>query len=55
MRADALATALMVLGPDEALSLARRLDLAVLLLVRNAADGFEAHATPRFDALVEAS
>jgi FAD:protein FMN transferase len=55
MRADALATALMVLGPDEALSLARRLDLAVLLLVRNAADGFEALATPRFEALVEAS
>jgi FAD:protein FMN transferase len=55
MRADALATALMVLGPDEAMSLARRLDLAALLLVRGTDGGFEARTTPRFDALAEVS
>jgi thiamine biosynthesis lipoprotein len=55
MRADALATALMVLGFEEALSMADRLDLAVLLLVRRTDGGFEAHATPRFDALTEVS
>jgi thiamine biosynthesis lipoprotein len=54
-RADALATALMVLGPDEALSMAQRLNLAALLLVRSAAGGFEARTTPRFDALTEES
>ena len=53
MRADALATALMVLGPEEALSMAHRLDLAVLLLVRSTEGGFEAHATSRFDVLTE--
>lgn len=51
MRADALATALMVLGPDEGMALARRLDLAALLLVKNAGGGFDERATPRFEAL----
>ncbi|MDP1806933.1 MAG: FAD:protein FMN transferase [Acidimicrobiales bacterium] len=50
VRADALATALMVLGPDDGLALAHRLDLAVLLLVRTER-GFEARTTPRFDEL----
>jgi len=49
-RADALATALMVLGPDEGLALAGRLDLAALFLVRTDG-GFEARTTPRFDEL----
>lgn len=50
-RADGLATALMVLGPDDGLALARQLDLAVLLLVRNDAGGFDERTTARFDAL----
>lgn len=52
-RADALATALMVLGPDEGLALARRLDVAALLLVRNDQGGFDERTTPRFDELLE--
>lgn len=55
LRADALATALMVLGPDEGLALARRLNLAVLLLVRNDHAGFDERTTPRFDALMRPS
>jgi thiamine biosynthesis lipoprotein len=55
MRADALATAIMVLGPEDGLALARRLNLSALLLVRNAQGGFDAHATPRFDALTRIS
>jgi thiamine biosynthesis lipoprotein len=51
VRADALATALMVLGPEEGMALARRLGLAALLLVRNAEGGFDERATPRFDEL----
>lgn len=52
VRADALATALMVLGPEEGMALARRLDLAALFVVR-APDGdwFDEFATPRFEAL----
>ncbi|MDP2319067.1 MAG: FAD:protein FMN transferase [Acidobacteriota bacterium] len=55
LRADALATAIMVLGPDEGMALARRLDLAVLLLVRNDHAGFDERTTPRFDALTRPS
>jgi thiamine biosynthesis lipoprotein len=55
MRADALATALMVLGPEDGLALARRLELSALLLVRNAQGGFDALATPRFDSLTRRS
>ena len=51
VRADALATALMVLGPEEGMALARRLDLAALLLIRNDQGGFDERATPRFDDL----
>ena len=51
MRADALATAIMVLGPEEGMALARRLGLAALLLVRNDRGGFDEHTTPRFDEL----
>lgn len=53
LRADALATALMVLGPDEALALARQLDLAALLLIRTPDGTFAAVATARFTALTE--
>lgn len=51
VRADGLATALMVLGPDEGMALAQRLDLAALFLVRNAHGGFDERSTPRFEAL----
>lgn len=46
--ADALATGLMVLGPDDALALAERHGLAVLLLVRDGRGGFEERASPAF-------
>jgi thiamine biosynthesis lipoprotein len=45
MRADALATALLVLGPDDAWELARRERLAALLVIRTS-DGFEIRRTP---------
>lgn len=48
--ADALATGLMVLGPDGALTLAEQRNLAVLLLVRNGRGGFEERASSAFDA-----
>jgi FAD:protein FMN transferase len=47
MTADALATAMMVLGPTEGLALARRLEVAALFLVRSDA-GLVEHATPAF-------
>jgi thiamine biosynthesis lipoprotein len=51
MRADAWATALMVLGPQEGYNLAAERDLAVLLIVR--AEGrFVEKSTPAFDLLV---
>jgi thiamine biosynthesis lipoprotein len=51
VRADALATALMVLGPEDGMALAHRLDLAALLLVRNGQGGFDERTTPRFEKL----
>jgi thiamine biosynthesis lipoprotein len=48
VRADAFDTALMVLGPDEGMALATRLNLAALFIERTR-DGFSARATPRFD------
>lgn len=48
--ADAWATALNVLGPDEGRALAEREGLAALFLVREAG-GFIPHATPAFEAL----
>lgn len=47
MRADALSTALMVLGPEEGYALAQRLDLPALFLLRGA-DGIVERATPGF-------
>jgi thiamine biosynthesis lipoprotein len=50
--ADAMATALLVLGPEDGLALARELKLAAYLLVRNDA-AIEELTTPEFDALNE--
>jgi thiamine biosynthesis lipoprotein len=48
--ADAMATGLMVLGPDEGYALAQRLRLAVLFVLRG--DGrFDIRATPEFERL----
>lgn len=47
MRADALATGLLVLGPDRGPALARRLGISALFLVHRK-QGFEAIATGRF-------
>ena len=46
--ADALATALMVLGPDEGLALAERLDLAVWMLIRDEDGGISARGSTAF-------
>jgi thiamine biosynthesis lipoprotein len=51
VRADAFDTALMVLGPDEGMALARKLNLAALFIER-ADDGFVERMTPRFEDLV---
>lgn len=48
VRADAFDTALMVLGPDEGMALATRLDLAALFIERTG-NGFSERATPRFE------
>ena len=55
VRADALATALMVLGPEDGMALARRLDLAALFIVRTPDHGFDEQATPRFEGLTRRS
>lgn len=49
MHADALATALLVLGPEAGFALAQREGLAVLFLER-AGDGWRERSTPEFDA-----
>ena len=48
VRADAFDTALMVLGTDEGMALAKKLDLAALFIERTA-EGFSERATPRFE------
>ena len=50
MFADAYATALMVLGPQEGYALAERLGLPALFIVR-ISDGFTVRATESFDRL----
>ena len=47
MRADAMATALMVLGPEVGYELAERQKLAALFILRDS-DGFQERATPKF-------
>jgi thiamine biosynthesis lipoprotein len=49
--ADAMATALIVLGPERGLALAQRLGLPTLFIVREAAGGLRDLATPAFAAL----
>lgn len=48
VRADAFDTALMVLGPEEGMALAIKLNLAALFIERTAS-GFSERTTPRFD------
>jgi thiamine biosynthesis lipoprotein len=50
--ADAMATALLVLGPDVGQARAEELDLAVLFLVRGR-EGVQRRTTTRFDAIVQ--
>jgi thiamine biosynthesis lipoprotein len=52
-RADGLATALLVLGPDEGYRLAVANDLAVLFMVKDDEEGFKGLATPAFERLLE--
>ena len=52
VRADALATALMVLGPDRGMALAERLDLPAVLIVRMPDGSFEQRVSTRLNALV---
>ncbi|MEW5881183.1 MAG: FAD:protein FMN transferase [Pseudomonadota bacterium] len=51
MRADALATALIVLGPERGWALAQTLGLAAYFIERDAEDRFTDRATPAFAAL----
>ncbi|MGI9592509.1 MAG: FAD:protein FMN transferase, partial [Myxococcota bacterium] len=53
--ADAWATALSVLGPEEGVETAETLGLAAYFLVRSAEGGFEARATSRFPAVETAA
>lgn len=54
-RADALATALNVLGPDEGYALALKQDLAALFLIREENGVFRERATPAFERLAPPS
>ena len=54
-RADALATALEVLGPDEGYALASERGWSALFLVRDDAGGFTERETPGFTTLMETS
>ena len=47
--ADAYATAFMVVGPDQAMTLATRLDVAALFLIRLEDGGFEQRPSPAFE------
>jgi thiamine biosynthesis lipoprotein len=49
--ADAMATALMVLGPDTGLALAKKLHLAAFFILRGK-DHFETRSTPEFEKLL---
>jgi thiamine biosynthesis lipoprotein len=54
-RADALSTALMVMGRDEALAFARREGIAALLISRAVDGALDERTTPAFDALLASS
>jgi thiamine biosynthesis lipoprotein len=49
--ADAMATALMVMGPDEGYALARKLGLPVLFITRGTGE-FHMRATPQFERMM---
>ena len=51
MRADAFATAILVLGPEEGYALAERETLAAQLIIKSE-DGFEVRSTPKFEAIL---
>lgn len=51
MHADALAAALMVLGPDDGMAFATRRDVAAVFTLREDDGGFERRYTPAFEAL----
>ena len=51
MMADAMATALIVMGPERGLALARQLSVPALFIVRDAQGGLRDFATPAYDAL----
>jgi len=53
MQADALATALIVMGPDRGLALARQLALPALFIVREAGGSLRDIATPAYAGLVQ--
>ncbi|MFV2071296.1 MAG: FAD:protein FMN transferase [Thermoanaerobaculales bacterium] len=55
MRADALATALDVLGPDEGWALAEEAELAALFLVRTSDGGFDEFRTPMWAELTQSA
>ncbi len=55
VRADALATALMVMGPDEAMAFADRRGVPALFLIRLPGGSFEERRSTAFDALDAAS
>lgn len=52
VRADGLATALLVLGPDRGMALAEQLDLPAVFMIRMRDGGFEQRVSPRFEALM---
>jgi thiamine biosynthesis lipoprotein len=52
VRADALATAIMVLGPDGGMRLAERLEVAALLLVRRDNGTYEQRRSPAMNVLL---
>ncbi len=55
VRADALATALIVLGPDEGMAYAERHATAVLFLIRQPDGSFEERRSPAFETLMAGS
>lgn len=52
VRADALATALLVMGPERAMTFARSHDIPAVLLVRTADARFDERTSPAFDAMI---
>ena len=51
MTADGLATALIVMGKEKALALAKQYDIAVLLITKEK-DGFNEYTSAKFEQLV---